>query len=142
MVLFDRNYNDRYNDPGRFVTRRNEQGHYTLEINNNKLYLTGQGYSPEGIRPFFDEYDLASQQSKRLWRADGKESLERISRVIDAGKGLLLTSIETSTQYPNYFIRNIKKRTAPRPITDFKNPFEGIQGIYKELISYKRDDGL
>ncbi|WP_167615300.1 prolyl oligopeptidase family serine peptidase [Maribellus sediminis] len=141
-VLFDLNYQDNYADPGSFVTQRNELGQYTLEIEKGKLYLDGTGYSPEGIRPFFDEFDLKTKETKRLWRADGKETLERIAKVIDAPQGVLLTRVETSTQYPNYYIRNIKKRISPQQITNFKNPFESIQDIYKEVITYKRDDGL
>ncbi|WP_340110915.1 alpha/beta hydrolase family protein [Maribellus mangrovi] len=141
-ILYDLNYQDRYADPGSFVTERNDLGKYTLLIDKNKLYLDGTGYSPEGIRPFFNEFDLKTKETTSLWRADGKETLERISRVIDAKKGILLTRVETSTQYPNYYIRNIKKRIAPQQITNFKNPFESIQNVHKELITYKRDDGL
>lgn len=141
-VLFDLNYQDNYADPGSFVTQRNELGQYTLQIEKGKLYLTGNGYSPEGMRPFFDEFDLKTKETSRLWRADGTESLERIMKVIDPRQGVLLTRVETSTQYPNYYIRNIKKRIAPQQITNFKNPFESIQDIYKEMITYKRDDGL
>ena len=141
-VLFDLNYQDRYADPGSFVTQRTELGEYTLQIEKGKLYLEGTGYSPEGIRPFFDEFDLKTKETNRLWRADGKETLENIVRVIDAKQGVLLTRVETNTQYPNYYIRNIKKRIAPQQITNFKNPFESIQDVYKEVITYKRDDGL
>ena len=141
-LLFDLNYNDRYADPGSFVTHRNEMGEYTLQIDKSKVYLTGSGYSPEGMRPFFDEYDLKTKESNRLWRADGKETLESIIRVIDAKQGVLLTRVEASTKFPNYFIRNLKKRIAPLQITNFKNPIESLQGIYKEVITYKREDGL
>ncbi len=141
-ILFDRNENDRYNDPGSFVTERNELGQYTLTLNKNKVYLTGTGYSPEGIRPFFDEFDLKSKENLRLWRADGKETLENISRVLDAKSGVLLTRVEASTTFPNYFIRNTKRRIAPQQLTFFTNPIESLNGIHKEVITYKRDDGI
>ncbi len=141
-ILFDLNSNDRYNDPGSFVRKRNELGQYTLDIHKNKLYLTGRGYSPEGIRPFFDEFDLKIKETKRLWRADGKETLESIVRVLDAKNGVLLTRIEASTTFPNYFIRNTKKLIAPQQITFFKNPIESLKGVSKEVITYKRDDGI
>ncbi|RIJ46252.1 S9 family peptidase [Maribellus luteus] len=141
-ILFDRNENDRYNDPGSFVTERNELGQHTLTLNKNKVYLTGTGYSPEGIRPFFDEFDLKSKENLRLWRADGKETLENISRVLDAKSGVLLTRVEASTTFPNYFIRNTKRRIAPQQLTFFANPIESLNGIHKEVITYKRDDGI
>lgn len=141
-IIYDLNYNDRYNDPGSFVTKKNEMGENILIINKNKLYLTGRGYSQEGIRPFFDEYDLKTKKTTRLWRADGKENLESISEVLDAQAGVLLTRVEASNVYPNYFIRNTKKRIAPQQITYFENPFKSMDDVHKEVINYKRDDGV
>lgn len=142
VVLFDQNVNDSYNDPGSFMTSKNELGEYTLEIGKNKLYLIGMGYSPEGMKPFFDEFDLKTKESNRLWQADGKETLERIIRVEDPQQGVLLTRVEASNRFPNYYIRNIKKRIAPMQITFMKNPIESLDGIYKELIKYEREDGI
>lgn len=141
-IIYDLNYNDRYANPGSFLTKKNELGKNTLVIEKDKLYLTGTGYSAEGIRPFFDEYSLKTKETKRLWRADGKETLERIVKVLDVQKGELLTRVEASTVFPNYYIRNIKKRIAPRQITFFENPFKSMEGVSKEIISYKRDDGI
>ena len=141
-IIYDLNYNDRYANPGSFLTKKNELGKNTLVIDKDKLYLTGTGYSPEGIRPFFDEYSLKTKETNRLWRADGKETYERIIEVLDAKKGELLTRVEASTVFPNYFIRNIKKKIAPQQITFFENPFKSLEGVQKEVISYKRDDGI
>ena len=141
-IIFDLNYNDNYNDPGAFVTAKNEFGENTLVISDHKMYLTGEGFSPEGIKPFFDEYNLKTKTTQRIWRADGKENLENISEVVDAKKGVLLTRVESQTEYPNYFIRNTIKRIAPQQITFFVNPFISINGIHKEVIKYKRNDGV
>ncbi len=141
-IIYDLNYNDKYANPGSFLTKKNELGKYTLVIDKDNLYLTGTGYSPEGIRPFFDEYNIKTNETKRLWRASGEKTLERIIKVMDAKKGELLTRVEASTTFPNYFIRNIKKRIAPQQITFFENPFKSMEGISKEVILYKRDDGI
>lgn len=141
-IIFDLQYEDNYNNPGSFVTAKNEFGENTLVINGDKLYLTGQGYSPEGIRPFFDEYNIKTKATQRLWRADGKETLENITDVIDAPRGILLTRVENQNEYPNYFIRNLIKRIAPQQITFFENPFKSIAGVFKKLITYKRNDGI
>ena len=141
-VLFDRNYQDNYNNPGNFHTDKNKFGQNTLVIDKNSLYLTGPGYSPEGMRPFFRKINLKTKETEELWRADGIETLEEIVEVLDPKKGVLLTRVEASTVFPNYYIRNIKKRIAPQQITFFKNPYESILGVHKELITYKRDDGI
>jgi dipeptidyl aminopeptidase/acylaminoacyl peptidase len=49
--------------------------------------------------------------------------------------------IQSKNDYPNYYFRNIKSGKLS-PITDFKNPFESIKNVYKEVIKYKRKDGV
>lgn len=77
-----------------------------------------------------------------MWRADGKTTLERISDVINMKKGVILTSVQSKNDYPNYYIRNIKKRIAPQQISFTENPFKSIQNVHKEVIKYKREDGV
>jgi len=141
-ILFDRNYQDSYNDPGSFLTDKNEWGENSLVINKNTLYLTGTGHSEDGPRPFFRKFNLKTKEIKELWRADGLQTLEQIVKVIDPGTGVLLTRVESSNVFPNYFIRNIKKRIALQQITFFPNPFENLEGVHKELITYQREDGV
>ncbi|HKL38791.1 MAG TPA: prolyl oligopeptidase family serine peptidase, partial [Bacteroidales bacterium] len=54
----------------------------------------------------------------------------------------VLSRIESSNEYPNYYIRNVKKNRAPEAITFFENPFKSIMDIHKEVIHYKREDGV
>ncbi|MEM9544958.1 MAG: prolyl oligopeptidase family serine peptidase [Bacteroidota bacterium] len=142
-VLFsERNYQDRYSDPGNFVSTKNELGRYTLDIvNDDQLYLIGAGYSKEGKLPFVDRYDISEKNTKRLYRAKAGEKLERISRMLDAEKGIVLTRLESKSDYPNYYFRNINTGVL-KPVTNFENPFKAIQDVDKEVITYKREDGL
>lgn len=142
IILFDRNYQDRYNDPGSFITHKNSMGRYVLEIDGPNLYLEGDGYSAEGIKPFIDKINIKTQKIKRLWQADSDNILERIINPIDIKKGLILTRLESKEEFPNYYLRNIKKKIAPIPITAFKNPFEAMDGVFKEVIKYKREDSV
>ena len=43
--------------------------------------------------------------------------------------------------FPNYFLRNIRKGSLEQ-ITFIENPFKSIQDVSKQVIKYKRDDGL
>ncbi len=141
-IIADRNYQDRYNDPGYFVTKKNTFGENVLEVDGDHLYLVGNGYSDEGIRPFVDKFNLKTKETVRLWRADGKENLEYVYNALDASTGTFLTRIESKTDYPNYYIRNIKSNDDPQAITFFENPFKSMEGVHKEMIKYKRDDGI
>ena len=50
--------------------------------------------------------------------------------------------IQSKNEYPNYYFRNIKSKNKLTPITTFKNPFESIKNVHKEVIKYKRNDGV
>lgn len=141
-VISDRNYQDVYSDPGSFMSSKNKYGRYTLEMNGNKLYLMGDGYSKEGQFPFIDEYDINTNTTKRLYQSAYTDKLENLSSAINMKKGEILVRIESPTEYPNYYIRNIKKKNDLRAITAFENPFKSLEDVNKRVISYKRDDGL
>lgn len=142
IKIEDRNSQDVYSDPGTFETKRNEYGRYTLAIDDNTMFLIGEGYTPKGQFPFIDAFDLTSLKTKRLYQSAYTTKKESIQSIEDIKKGLVLVSIQSPTEYPNYYFRNIKKKNDITPITTFKNPFESLNGVYKEVITYKREDGL
>ncbi|MGM0582210.1 MAG: alpha/beta hydrolase family protein [Bacteroidota bacterium] len=141
-VLFDRNYQDQYNDPGSFVTTKNEFNEYVLEMDGSKAFLMGDGYTPEGQFPFVDEIDLKTKKTNRLYRSEYTDKLENLYSSVDMKKGTILVRIESKTDYPNYYFRNIRKKDDLKQITSFDNPFKSMQNVHKEVISYEREDGL
>ncbi|MTG99272.1 MULTISPECIES: prolyl oligopeptidase family serine peptidase [Myroides] len=142
VKIEDRNSQDVYSDPGEFQTKRNEYGRYVLNIENNKMYLIGDGYTAKGQFPFIDEFDTKTLKTKRLYQSNYTDKKETIQSIEDVKKGTVLVSIQSPTEYPNYYFRNIKKKNDLKAITTFKNPFESLDGVYKEVITYKREDGL
>jgi dipeptidyl aminopeptidase/acylaminoacyl peptidase len=140
-VIEDRNFQDVYSDPGRFNNTRNQYGRNVIDIENNKAYLVGDGFTKEGQKPFIDEFDLITQQKKRLYTSNLKNSKEDLYDIIDIKKGEILTVQQSANQYPNYFLRNIKNNKVAA-VTNFANPFESLKNVYKEVIKYKRNDGV
>ena len=140
-VITDRNYQDVYSDPGNFVTSKNELGRSSLTMIGNKLYLMGDGYSKDGQFPFIDEYNVKTGKTKRLYRSEYTDKLESLYDAIDMKKGEIIVRIESQKEYPNYYIRNIRKDNLT-PITAFENPFKSLEEVDKRVISYKRNDGL
>ncbi|MFD2516708.1 alpha/beta hydrolase family protein [Salinimicrobium flavum] len=140
-ILFDRNYQDRYSDPGSFVTTKNKFGRDILELNESTAYLLGDGFTPEGQFPFADKIDLTSGETERLYQSAYNDKKETLMKALDMEEGKLLVRIEASAEYPNYYIRNIKTEDLEQ-ITFFENPFKALENVSKEVITYKRDDGL
>ncbi len=140
-TISDRNYQDVYSDPGSFVTKRNKYGVNTLVINNNNAYLTGDGFTENGQFPFVDQVNLDSQKTTRLYTSNipnKKETLLEYSPEDDQ----LLVRIESKSEYPNYYYKSLKNKKATKQLTFFENPFKSLSNISKEVITYKRDDGL
>ncbi|MEE4255784.1 MAG: prolyl oligopeptidase family serine peptidase [Bacteroidales bacterium] len=139
-ILFDRNYQDRYSDPGNFVSKRNEYGSSVLDLQKAFAYLTGPGYTEEGQFPFVDRIDLESGEKKRLYTSPYTDKRESISD-FDVKDKKLLVRIESPTEYPNYYFKNLKNDKI-RQITFFSNPFLALEEVEKEVIKYKREDGV
>ncbi|WP_421811250.1 S9 family peptidase [Flagellimonas sp.] len=141
-IIEDRNYQDVYSDPGDFVTKRNENGSLVLSLDkNNNAYLIGDGYTEEGQFPFVEKFDLNNLKKTRLYTSKLENKLENLIEY-NPEKDQLLVRIESANEYPNYYYKSLVKRKGPVQLTDFENPYKSIQNVHKEVITYKRDDGL
>lgn len=140
-IISDRNSQDIYSDPGNFETKRNEYNRYVLAVENNNAYLIGDGFTKEGQFPFIDEFNLGTLKTKRLYTSNLKDKKEDLLSIEDFKKGEVLVQIQSKNDYPNYYMRNIKSKKLTQ-LTSFKNPFESIKNVYKEVIKYKRKDGV
>jgi dipeptidyl aminopeptidase/acylaminoacyl peptidase len=141
-IINDRNYQDAYADPGSFLTTTNEYDESVLEIVKNKVYLFGDGYTPEGQFPFIDEMNLKNLNKNRLYQSSYTDRLENLVGAIDISEGKVLVSLQSPTEYPNFYIRDLKSANKLQALTSFENPFKSIEGVHKEVIKYKREDGL
>ncbi|MEL7144955.1 MAG: prolyl oligopeptidase family serine peptidase [Bacteroidota bacterium] len=139
-IIEDRNYQDRYSDPGYFVTKRNKLGSYVLALEGKDAFLIGDGFSEKGQFPFVDKINLQTLKKSRLYQSEYTDKLENL-RSYDPENKKLLVSIESKSEYPNYYFRDLKKKKLQQ-LTAFKNPYESIQGVHKEVITYQREDGL
>jgi dipeptidyl aminopeptidase/acylaminoacyl peptidase len=137
----ERNYQDNYSSPGSFVTKRNQFQLNTLDIVDNHLYLTGEGFSPEGKHPFIDKYDLKDFKKSRIYHNKDNSRLEDIMSAIDVRKGIYLCRLESKNEFPNFYIRNITTGTL-KQITKNENPYKVLDNAHKEVIKYKRPDGV
>lgn len=141
-IIFDRSSQDAYSDPGDFQTERNQYGYDVLLLEGENAFLVGAGFSAKGQFPFIDKINLTNTKKQRLYQSAYTDKLENIVEILDVAKGEILVRIESKSEYPNYYLRNLKKRMAPLALTNFVNPFKSIAGIHKEVLKYKRADGV
>ena len=139
--IIDRSYEDRYNDPGSPIMEINKFGRSIVAlIGDQKVFMTGNGASPDGDLPFIDEFDIKTNKSKRLWRCKAPY-YEVTVNVIDKKKNLFLTRRESKDEPPNYLLRGLKDNSLEY-VTNFEHPYPQMKNLYKEMLTYKRDDGI
>jgi dipeptidyl aminopeptidase/acylaminoacyl peptidase len=141
-VISTRNSQDIYSDPGSFETRKNEFSRDVLLVEKDNLFLIGDGYTKDGQFPFIDQLSIKTLKTSRIYQSAFTDKLERIFSVLDIKKGDVLVQIQSKADYPNYYLRNIKKNNQLTSLTQFPNPFKSIANVEKTLIKYKRKDGV
>lgn len=137
-LLVDRSSEDRYRDPGMPLTRPGRFGRDVLYLtpDENGIYLSGRGASPQGVYPFLDRFDFDTGESTRLWQCQDPY-FEGVADVL-AGE-TLLTRRQSQTEPPNYFLHQNGK---VRQLTDYRDPAPEFAGVQKELVRYRRSDGV
>lgn len=141
-IIFDRDEQDKYNDPGTFQTTKNEFNRDVLKLSGTQAFLIGEGHTEKGQFPFIDQYNFSNQSKKRIYQSAYTDKKETLIEILDYDKQELLVQLESKNEYPNYYLKNLKKRIAPIALTHFENPFKSIENVHKEVIKYKRKDGV
>jgi dipeptidyl aminopeptidase/acylaminoacyl peptidase len=146
--VWSRNVQDRYNDPGQPVTRLLPSNHRAILVHNEHIYLSGTGATPEGDRPFLDRFNLQTLKAERLFRSDA-QSYETFTALLSDDAARFITRRESPADPPNYFVHAIPASaggsapsTAARALTEFRDPTPQLRGITKQLVTYKRRDGV
>jgi len=141
-LMFDRSWEDRYQDPGTPLMTTNSYGRQVVLTGEggNTIYLAGDGASPEGDRPFLDALNLTSRDTKRLMRSQAPY-YERPVELLDIATLRLLTRRESVSEPPNYFVRDLTKGKVTQ-LTAFAHPTPQLKDVHKELIHYERKDGV
>jgi dipeptidyl aminopeptidase/acylaminoacyl peptidase len=139
-VIWDRSSQDRYNDPGNPVMKRLPNGQAVMHQNGDQIFLSGVGASPKGDRPFLDRFDLKTLKSERLFQCDDKSYESFVTLLADDGSRFI-TRYETQSTPPNYFVRTAGAGDK-QALTNFPDPTPQLRGIKKQLVRYKRKDGV
>ncbi len=140
-LLFDRSVQDYYADPGSPVLRQLPSGHAVIRTAGDPagdtFYLSGDGATPKGDRPFLDKYDLQTNKSERIFHC-GEGVYEDVVRVLNVSGTKLLIRRESPTEPPNYFYRDGMHE---KQLTKNTDPAPELRKAKKQLVTTKRADG-
>ena len=147
--LWDRRQDAAYENPGTPVLRRDSGTGFggfgggfpaALMQVGEFIYLTGQGASPEGDRPFLDRLNLKTLRTERLFRSDTK-SYETVIALLSDDAKTILTRYESPTEPPNYYVHDLGGNSS-RAVTTFKDPQPQLRGVTRQFVTYQRKDGV
>ena len=142
VKLFEGSFEDRYHDPGHPFEVMNASGKNVLETTADGagIYLHGQGASADGDRPFLAVMSVTSSESKRVWQSED-QFFESPTAVLEtAGSGVLIRR-ESPQLPPNYYIADLSK-TGLKQVTAFPSPYGNAALPKKQVLKYKRADGV
>jgi len=106
----------------------------------DSIYLTGEGASPEGDRPFLDRLNVKTLDSERLFRS-AADAYEIVVAPLSDDMKTFLTRYETPKDPPNYFVRTLGSETR-RAVTAFNDPQPQLRGVEHQYVTYQRKDGV
>lgn len=139
-TLFSLNRNDDYANPGDFVTEILPSGQTVILMEDDAVYLAGEGASPEGTRPFLDRFNIRTKEKARVFLAAAGHH-ESFCAFTDPGKRRILIWSESPQMPRNLFALDLDDRKRTR-ITDVQPPSQELSRVRKEILRYKRADGV
>jgi len=150
--LWDMSTEEQYGDPGNPVWRPLPNGSAVLRQEGEFIFLSGQGASPEGDRPFLDRLDLRTLKTERLFRS-GKTEFEMFVGFTGPDSRQFLTWHQSHLDPPNAYIRGLGKglkaqageaafASQRKALTHIPDATPEVRQIKKRLVTYKRADGV
>jgi dipeptidyl aminopeptidase/acylaminoacyl peptidase len=152
-LIWDLSSDESYEDPGQPVYRMMANGEWAVRQKGDTIFLSGQGASPAGDRPFLDSFDLRTGKPRRLFRS-GKDAYEYFLTFASEAADALLTWRQTPSEPPNLMLRTLgapvrsaaageaTAASTARAITQIPDPTPAVRAIKKRLVTYKRKDGV
>ena len=137
--LWSRSAGSRYTDPGRPLEKSTGSGERVVILDGDNVFLSGTGASPTGDHPFLNRYNLATKETAPLFKCDD-DHYEVVDAILDAHGDKLLTRRESPTEPPNYYVRTPAGQVSA--VTHYPDPQPIMRKVSKELVTYKRPDGV
>ena len=137
-LVWELNARDGYKNPGNPVSHELPNGKNAVLMHGDEIFLTGVGASPDGDRPFLDKLNIKTLQTERIFRCDDK-TYEAVSGMLSNDGFSFMTRRESPNDPPNYFVHKDGKSVA---FTKFTDPAPQLRNIKKQIVKYKRADGL
>ncbi|MFT5704201.1 MAG: dipeptidyl aminopeptidase/acylaminoacyl peptidase [Shewanella sp.] len=151
FLWYQKAIRDTYNDPGSLYRKQLSLNGKSLgrvfHMENETLLHYGLGASSEGYKPFLKSLTLAKsatqkdeQNSHTLWRSSDKQ-LETVKYVIKLNPLTLIINRQSSHTPSHLVLLNVASGKE-KILYQKQLPLRAFKGMSRQLITYKRNDGL
>ncbi|HEX2013160.1 MAG TPA: prolyl oligopeptidase family serine peptidase [Roseateles sp.] len=139
--LFEHSVRERYRHPGAPLMRTLPNGQSVIQsTRDGEIFLIGQGAGPRGERPFLDKLSIRDLSVQRLFQS-GEAAYELPIAPLDERR--LLLQRESPVEPPNLYLRDASNGTPTLlALTRIKDPSPQLRKVKRELVSFKRADGV
>jgi dipeptidyl aminopeptidase/acylaminoacyl peptidase len=140
-LMFSRDPEDRYKDPGRPLKRTLDNGESVLWIDEraDSLFFASDGASDEGDRPMLNRYRLSGGQSSTLWRSEPPFH-ERVLALLDTAGPRFISERQGRSEPPNLYVHT--GTASPRALTNAADPIDWMKSVRVRELRYRRADGV
>jgi dipeptidyl aminopeptidase/acylaminoacyl peptidase len=139
-LIWERSIRDRYGDRGIPLTKRLPNGRRVIWQNGDTILLAGAGASAKGDYPFLDRFNLQTLKAERIFQS-AEGTYEEVAALASDDGTRFITRHESPTDPPNYFLHTAGSSDS-KALTHFPDPAPQLRGITKQLVTYKRADGV
>ncbi len=141
QTLNERNLRDKYQELGTFSREYTQGKGHVIRLQQAQtagLIHYGQGASPQGDKPFLKRTSLVTGESSLLWQSPAQQ-LESVRYVLNLEPLQLIINRESPTEAPSLVLIDGAKESVLYQQADELSAYRGMQ---KQLITYKRADGV
>jgi dipeptidyl aminopeptidase/acylaminoacyl peptidase len=139
-TMFSLSVNDDYANPGDAIYQRLPNGEYVIAQEGDWMYYKSEGASPEGSFPRVDKINLKTREKVTVFKSK-TGTFEEFIAFADKKYQSIITRFQTQTQPPNFYEVTLATDQR-RMLTEFKDPAPEMTGVNKQLVKYKRKDGV
>ncbi len=140
-IITDASANNSYAEKGDLYTIWDKNKNSVILTNGDFIYFKNNtGATPEGNRPYIASYNIKTNAFKKVYQSN-LDSYEQIIDFTNKELTELLVAVQTKEKPRNYFLVNLEtgERTA---VTNYQDPYPEYAHLKKELVKYKRSDGV
>ncbi len=144
-ILFSLNNNDEYANLGEPILTENKYFRSVIAVDKDdkNIYLESRGATPDGYRPVLNRFNIETLKNTEIYRSE-KGTTNTFKTFLGHNKfDRFITIFETDVMSPRYMLNEIKgEKIKSELLYADPNPFEILSQVKKEVLRYKRADGI